>query len=145
VRPVVAGVSAMILYHFTSLYHHLPRIIDSGVLRPSESNVGSPYPEHFPHGDHVGPDVVWLLDTPDLGGHPHGLAGSSVDKTRVMFTVDVAAVPWVDWLPAARMDPRWRDLFISSAGGDDAARHWYVYPGVIPRRRWLRWETRETA
>ena len=115
-------------YHFTSTVH-LPVILEAGLLKLTESNVDALIP-------HAGPDVVWLLDVPQIDHH-HGLEGSAVDKTEVMFTVDVPAINWLDWTWGASMDPRDRSRFIEVAGGMEAAEHWYVWPAPIPRRRWL--------
>lgn len=131
-----------LFYHFTST-HHLKAILDAGRLNPTESNVGSPIPGWEPRGAHVGPDVVWLLDTPELGGHPHGLVvpddsrlRSLYDKTEVRFTVDVPAIRWLDWEPAQCMHPEWKTVMIESAGGMDAVHHWYVFPAPIRANRW---------
>lgn len=125
----------MPFYHFTSHYH-LHRILPAGVLKPSESNVGSPIAAMQPFGEHFGPDVVWLLDVPALD-YPHGLTGCIYDKTKVRFEVDVPAVRWLEWEPARKMHPRWTAALIRLGGGQAAARHWYVYEGQIDSRRWL--------
>lgn len=76
----------MAFHHYTSTVH-LPSILGEGVLRPTESNVGSPT-----QGAHVGPDVVWLLDE-DLPSANHGLAGSVTNKFEVRITVDGSTTP----------------------------------------------------
>lgn len=125
-------------FHFTSR-NHLPMIFASGTLLPSESNVGSPL---LGAGqEHLGPDVVWLLDTPDLSAN-HGLHASVTNKDQVRFEVEVPAIRWLDWEWAAYMDPEWRDLFIKVGGGIEAAEHWYVMPVALPRKRWTGvWDT----
>lgn len=122
-------------YHFTSRLH-MVHIQAAGLIRTTESNVGSPDPRHTPHGQHVGPDVVWLLDTPEAA-FDHGLRGSAVDKTAVYVAVDVPAIRWLDWGPAAAMDPRWRRTLIERGGGPTAAERWFVWPASIPRVRWV--------
>lgn len=125
----------MRLYHFTSA-RHLPQILRDESLRPSESNVGSPSPDMPPFGMGVGPDVVWLLDSPDLD-HNHGLFADKTGKDAVRFEVEVPALRWTDWAWTAQMHPTWRDIMIDSAGGTDAAQHWYVFPAEIPMSRWI--------
>lgn len=121
-------------HHFTSIRHSLS-ILSSGVLLPTESNVGSPSPDMGPYGANYGPPVVWLLDTTDttLG---HGLTPAVEDKTAVRITVDVPAIRWLDWGPASRMNLEWRKYFIRSGGGPEAMRHWYVWPAPIMKDRW---------
>jgi hypothetical protein len=131
------------LYHWTSLAH-LRSILESGVLRTTESNVGSPGLVLKPAGEHYGPDVVWLLDVPVLH-HNHGLTMSPDsqiqmrhDKTEVRITVRVTdATAWTRWAPAKEMHPEWRRAFLKGAGGRDAARHWWVVEREIPRDEWL--------
>lgn len=118
----------MTLYHFTSRYHW--KVIErAAVILPGDSNLSPVDPT-------VGPAVVWLTDTPttDLG---HGLGGSAVDKTEVRIEVDVPAIRWLDWSPAASMDQRWRDIIIKTGGGMDAAEHWWVWPAPIRASRWV--------
>lgn len=128
----------MTLYHFTSTAH-LPTILSDGYLRPSESNVGSPYKvEGYPHGNNMGPDVVWLLNDPDPSTFSHGLEGSAVDKrgARISVEVDKFAIRWLDWEPATYMAPDWREVFIRLAGGEEAAGQWFVLPAPIRAPHW---------
>lgn len=120
-------------FHFTARAH-LPSILGAGTLLPSESNVGSPL--LGPGQEHLGPDVVWLLDQPVLDAN-HGLYAEATGKDQVVFEVEVPAIRWLDWAPAADMDPQWREIFIRTGGGIEAAEHWYVFPAAIPRRRWV--------
>lgn len=125
------------LFHFTSPTHW-PAIQAAGRLRVTESNVS-------PRQPHVGPDVVWLLDVPELDGRPHGLylpdrprAPDFADKTRVRIEVRAPySARWVDWAWTHRMDPRWRDAIVAAGGGIEAAEHWYVHPAPIPARCWV--------
>lgn len=125
----------MILYHFTSTVHW-PVIDHYGFLKTVESNVGSVSPDEFPYGAHKGPDVVWLLDTPEVG-HDHGLGTSAVDKTEVRITADVLGIRWQDWTFTRAMHPNWRHKFVEIAGGEEAAKHWYIVPAPVYRRRWV--------
>lgn len=129
-------------YHFTSR-QHLESIERDGVIRPSENNVGSPLPTWHPFGTHVGPDVVWLLDTP-VAEFNHGLSpwpGSDLvsmfDKTAATIEVDVPAIRWADWSYTNQMHPEWRRAFVQAGGGEEAAAHWYVWPRPIRRSRWV--------
>lgn len=131
------------LFHWTSTYH-LKQILLEGRLTTTESNVGSPSPMLQPAGEHLGPDVVWLLDVPVLRfGHgltmdPSGPYRMLHDKTEVRFTVKVdGAVPWTRWKPAEAMHPTWRKSMIRSGGGRDAVRHWWVIERDIPRAEWV--------
>lgn len=137
-----------LFYHFTST-QHLPFILEDGMLRPGESNIGSIMPGQHPFGEHYGPDVVWLLDTPErpstgLTEVNHGLAHDSLDKTAVRFTVNVPAIHWKSWLPAVEMHPKWRAALLLAAGGEDAADHWYVLPAPIRDKRWVEVRNMET-
>jgi hypothetical protein len=129
----------MILWHYTSTYH-LPLILESGVLMTTESNAS-------PDATHAAPDVVWLLDTPELGGFGHGLLVSfkTVDKTEVRFQVDAPDAwvrPWRDWIAMNAGDRAWIGALADTAGGPEATRHWVVCLRPIPRDRWLRIERR---
>jgi hypothetical protein len=125
----------MILHHFTSL-QHLPFILKDGLLKPTESNIGSPNPQWSPAGLAIGPDVVWFLDEeePTFG---HGLNGSIVDKGNVRITVEVGyPVKWTDWQWTAKMHPAWKHHLLEAAGGPEAAEHWYVIPAPVRKARW---------
>jgi len=122
------------LYHFTSR-EHFQEIDKLGIILRAESNVGSPITGWEPSGAHYATDVVWLLDTPHLD-YPHGLAGSIQDKTAVSIEVTIPGIPWNEWVPAQAMHPLWRRHFLEFAGGEEAAKHWYVWPAPIKRRFW---------
>lgn len=125
-----------VLHHFTC-HEHLDRILREGVIRPSESNIGAPWSTPGrPSGAQVGPDVVWLLDQEDPAEHHHGLLGSVLDKRAVRISVSVPGIRWLDWAPAAQMDPAWRETFVKVGGGPAAAERWYVFPAPIRQERW---------
>lgn len=121
--------TAVRLFHFTSVLHW-PAIEASGAIRPSDPNV-------TPTGGGA-PPVVWLLDSPNVGDHEHGLYG----KAHVGIEVDTSlAIKWTDWSWTALMEPDWRSALLSAAGGEDAADHWWLVPGSIKAARWVRaWE-----
>ncbi|MCI2423457.1 hypothetical protein MOQ72_39205 [Saccharopolyspora sp. K220] len=130
------------LYHFTSQYH-LSKILASGKLNPTESNIGSANPMLKPYGTNVGPKVVWLLDTPDLGDHSHGLRGSFFDKTAVRITVTTTrAIRWKNWKWTKRMNPEWKRDLLRAGGGMSAAGRWWVVVGSIPQAEFARIEQR---
>lgn len=130
----------MSFFHFTHI-GHLNSIILEGRLRVTESNIGAPYAvPQGPSGLDAGPRVVWLTDLDalplDEDTHPLYL-GLYPEKRRIRFEVDVPAIRWLDWAPAARMDPDWRETFVRSAGGPDVVEHWYVFPAPVREPRWV--------
>lgn len=135
---------AMTFYHFTS-EEALHGIESHGLILPTESNVGSVSENMPPMGEGLGPDVVWLIDSPDRPANNrnkinHGLFGTLGDKTAVRIEVEVPAIRWYDWAPAQQMNPTWKELLITASGGPAASDHWYVFPAPIPRSRWVRVE-----
>lgn len=125
----------MILHHFTSMVH-LPFIESAGEIRTTESNIGSPRKDWPPFGERRGPDVVWLLDDPDLS-LGHGLGGFA-DKTAVQITVNIPdAIKWTMWRETKRMHPLWKRQLIRAGGGNLAAEHWYVALTPIARHCWV--------
>ena len=122
-------------YHLTDPVYRAQSILRDGVIRTTESNVGSPTPKRQPYGEHVGPDVVWLLDElPATLEHMHH--GLNVEKQGYVFEVNVPAIRWLDWTWAAAMNPDWRADLIASGGGMEDAEHWYVFPAPIKRPLW---------
>lgn len=127
----------MKLYHFTC-HEHLNGIRRSGLIQPTESNVGSPVTHMPPWGSHRGPDVVWMLDTDTLNGLSHGLKGSAYDKTEIRITVDLPRpIRWLDWEWTAYMHPGWQNSIMEAGGGLAAVESWYIWPAPIRRRNWL--------
>lgn len=122
-------------YHFTS-EAHLPLILAAGFLRTTESNVGSPTPVWPPFGNHIGPDVLWLLDVPEVR-FDHGLSGSVLNKDAVRFTVRADAVRWLNWQPRFDMHPEWHSNLLRAGGGPKAARHWYVTESDVWAEDWI--------
>jgi hypothetical protein len=125
-------------YHYTSTTH-LEYILREGELKRTESNLSAVSPR-------LGPDVVWLIDSPDLEGANHGLAGSMVDKTEVCFEVEAPdrwTTRWVDWAKLQGIDQLWLESLVRFSGGEDQARRWYVSFAKIPREAWVRvWNTK---
>jgi hypothetical protein len=117
------------LYHFTSVYH-LTAIEASGFIGTTESNLSF-------QREHVGPPVVWLLDTPTADDAPHGLDGSAVNKRGVRIAVRTKAERWVDWVARQpNADAASKDVLIRTGGGPQAASHWWVTEQRIPRSEW---------
>jgi hypothetical protein len=118
----------MKLYHYTSLYH-LPLIKAAGYLKLVESNIGSPDKRFPPYGEHVGPDVVWLTESPSPKGH--GLGGASVDKRAVRIEVDIEdAIRWREFANKHGINRDWYRIMDMS--GEYTARYWWVSLRPIP-------------
>jgi hypothetical protein len=121
------------LCHFTSECH-LPLILRDGYLRTTDSNVSS-------SRQHACPDVVWLLDEPELGRHLHGLrnrGAPSVDKTAVRFTLELPrskVLRWTEFAMRHPYSPAMSDHLIGSAAGKAAVAKWWVTELPVPRAR----------
>jgi hypothetical protein len=116
--------AAVRLYHFTSP-ERLTAILAEGVIRTTESNIGSGRPDLPPCGDHVGPDVVWLTDRqePDARGLALDLQIDGTDKTGVRITVEVPdAEHWPAFATAYGMNATWRRAMEE----DRAPQTWWV-------------------
>ena len=121
----------MKLWHYTSKTH-LPWIEESGFLKTTESNLHSEI-------ENYGPQVVWLLDTPDLEGS-HGLYGGPVDKTAVRIEVDVPdhwTRYWLEWSKGQGISQYWQDIMVAAGGGQECAAHWVVTFRTIKKDRWV--------
>ena len=116
----------MILYHFTST-HHLPKILEDGRLKVTESNLSRTRV-------HAGPDVVWLTSDP-MPASQEWAGGSQVDKAEIRFTVRVPAQQagkWRKWARAHGIDPGWaRALTVAGDSGS-----WYVIERAVPAAEW---------
>lgn len=128
----------VILYHYTCpCDHHLGSILDDGLLRTTESHIGSDRPDVLPYGEHVGPDVVWLVKSkrPVDGRGLSVQAGfEGCDKTAVRFAVDLAdAQRWPEWSKLQGINPRWRRAFEQHQYPD----LWYVVERPIPKGEWV--------
>ena len=134
----------MTFFHLTDPDVRAPAILRDGVIRTSESNVGSPSRTMQPYGEHFGPDVVWLLDSLPSASVPMA-NGLSVPKQHYVFEVDVPTIRWIDWEWTHRMNPSWRSAFVNSGGGPALADHWYVFPAPIRQSRWVNHYARKGA
>ncbi len=128
----------MILYHYTCpCDHHLGSILDDGLLRTTESHIGSDRPDVLPYGEHVGPDVVWLTSSkrPIRGlGLTTPAASGGCDKTAVRFVVDLDdAHHWPAWSKLEGISLRWRRVFEQYQYPD----LWYVVERPIPKSEWV--------
>jgi hypothetical protein len=132
---VVGGV---ILYHYTCpCDRHLGSILDDGLLRTTESRIGSDRPDVLPYGEHVGPDVVWLSRSkrPVDGRGLISQAGfGGCDKRRVRFVMDLAdALHWPEWSKLQGINPRWKRALEEHQFPD----LWYVVERPIPKSEWV--------
>lgn len=117
----------MHLFHYTS-EHHLPLILESGLLRTTESNVSMTK-------SHAGPDVVWLTARDDVTSG-NGLEGSAIDKFAIRFTVKLdkrVVSKWHAWGKGRGMDPEWMSILASSGGSGS----WRVVERPILRESWV--------
>lgn len=134
-----------VLWHFTAPLI-LRDIVTSRRLVVSESNVGSGRRDRPPHGEHVGPDVVWLFDTATpaedtiLGDAPDQ---PIMDKRLVRIGVRLPegdAIRWRHWPPRGVMHPKWRRVFEDHA----STYNWFVIERDIPAEEWISIEWRPT-
>lgn len=130
------------LYHFTH-EKALRSIKAQGCIRTTESNIGSPFPQWPPTGEHVGPDVVWLTSEPSPGKSAAGLrytveqakairaAGYSVpDKTQIRLTIEVPDEEPLRWRDFARehgINRKWKRALEKDARPDT----WWVLPRLV--------------
>lgn len=129
VEPTVQSEGAKrppaVLYHYTSQIH-LPRILSSGHLRLTDSNIEI---------SGAGPPVVWLTTTVDPGGN--GLDGG-YDKGSVRFTVEPpnrSTFHWPTWAFEQGIEGYWYDALDSAGGG--GSENWWVCTEPIPLDRVL--------
>jgi len=134
------------LYHFTCV-GHLKTIMDEGLIRRTESNIGSPSPDIEPYGEHYAPDVVWAFDIPDPDlGQPemlNGLLHQNHNKQLVRITFDVPgpiAFPWDAWSKEQGINPHWKEV-LERIGPPE---HWVVVLQPVPRSQWKLVEYRES-
>ena len=88
-----------LLFHYTCLYH-LPKILDDGYLKLTESNLRIPYQEMYK-------PVVWLTTSNIPEGH--GLDNCIADKTEIKFTFSFQKhfKYWNNWSKENKMDKNW--------------------------------------
>jgi|694.fasta_scaffold52883_10 hypothetical protein len=144
------------VYHYTCLAH-LPRILEMGFLKTTESNVSI-------ERENAGPKVVWLTTDAECK-HGHGIGNNATyaagraqgiqvtpemmeqwDKTRVRFTVRLPnnhVHKWVEWSQKFQMDALWRKAFIKAAGGGTGT--WRVVEHPILQDRWVEVIDRHTG
>ncbi|WP_198517634.1 hypothetical protein [Microbacterium lacus] len=120
----------VIVYHYTH-ESHMPSILQSGVIRLTESNVSF-------EKAHAGPDVVWLTTDPELlGSVSSGLRYASGDsKAQVRITVSLPrheVHTWGEW--ARKHGSSERALTTLAAAG--GASKWRVIERPIERHEWV--------
>lgn len=121
-----------VLYHYTSMVH-LPRILQAGFLKLTESNLRL---------DRVGyKPVVWLTEDSNVVGH--GLEGSSVDKTEVKITVEhkKSYDYWKAWSRKNKIPKQWA----AALERKQKPETWWVSTTVIPLKDIIKIENRYTG
>ena len=132
----------MIFYHYTCM-EHLDKIIDSGYLKLSESNIS-------PEEEKAGPGVVWLVKKRITGKAPSMLTSRAVlssggklvpvtiDKSRVEITVDLSSeeVQRSDKFFRKHKSPTWWVEALEDYT-NSKARDWYVIERTIPSEEWI--------
>lgn len=126
------------LFHYTHPLH-LSSIVVERALWTTESNISIETPNY-------GPDVVWALgpdhEFPLDAELPHGLLADKM-LARVVFQTPERAVKWLDWEWTAKMDPVWREALLNAAGGEEAAKDWWVVDHPVLARHWAAVEYRD--
>ena len=115
----------MNLYHYTSIYHLLG-LLESNQIKTTESNASFRI-------EHLAADVVWLTSNASPSFEA-SLLGSFVDKKQVRITVDVPAVPYMEWAKennVSREVIRQLDQF-----GGKQKKNWHVIERPIPSLEW---------
>lgn len=148
--PVSSTETPLKLFHFTAI-EHLSHIVRSGALQTTESNIGSGSPEWSPHGEHVGPDVLWCFDTPEPEGARKMLTtvrrtsrGSQrVSKLLVRFSLAVPDEDVVSWLPWAR-DQRIHPQWLAALSKDQRPDTWRCVLRGVPEAEWAEVEWRSS-
>ena len=110
----------MDLTHFTDA-RYLPYILGSGVIIPTESNIGAQGEASRqgwnPSGAHFGPDVVWLTTGDAISS---GITVGPDKKGSGKVTVrvpDEDAVHWPIWARQQGIDERWYQATTPKHGG----------------------------
>lgn len=121
--PVLPG-SLRRLYHYTSTFH-LPMILSTGLSRGE-----------IPLSPYRVEKGVWFTTDSAPSAGLHGLGRSLVDKLGVQIVVDfpLDAPLLTRWLVLARqkkVNRKWLDVLHAAGGGEDTAKTWWVYKGVI--------------
>lgn len=115
------------LYHFTCWKGWLG-IQEAGLIRVTESNIGSNSHGEPPYGEHYGPDVVWLTTHPtsegcrlprpgtalfptSAGSFEYSRCEPEEDKTGVRLTVQIPEAechPWTPWALKHGINRKWK-------------------------------------
>lgn len=131
------GYMEQYLYHFTSALH-LPKILESGYLKLTPSNLIKPTDIKFVENEYgfktavseisdpVKP-VVWLTDKPE--GGRLGTDGCPADKKQIRITIpnDKKYEWWVTWADKNRMNKSWRKALTNNQDYGS----WYVSEEII--------------
>lgn len=127
-----------VLYHYTCK-EHLPKILESGYLKKTSSNLKPPKQDFLEELSAVNyKPVVWLTDSDLTDGH--GLEGSAYDKTAIKITVikKPHMKYWRVWSKQNRMNKEWAKVF--TEGRRDST--WFISESIIPLSDIVRIEER---
>ena len=125
----------MDLTHFTDA-RYLPYILGSGVIIPTESNIGAQGEASRqgwnPSGAHFGPDVVWLT-TGDAISSGITVGPDKKGSGKVTARVpDEDAVHWPIWARQQGIDERW----YQALGQSNDPEAWWVVERSVPSAEW---------
>jgi hypothetical protein len=110
------------VYHYTAGFH-LQAIMDSGVIRTTESNI---------QWTGAGPPVVWLSDAD--GSRFDWAAGGA--KGEIRFLIVTQGLPiyyWPVWSRSQGIEEDWYHALAVSGGDPDS---WWVCTSPIPDDSW---------
>lgn len=119
-----------LLYHYTSTYH-LQKILESGYLKLTESNLRFKEEMYKP--------CVWLTNSASPEGH--GLEGSILNKKAVRIVINMSTKhkKWKKWSRKNNINDQWADILEKNRN----ANSWYICESTIPVEDFVRIENVE--